>query len=462
MSSKVEIGQEKVVNNKVGQSGFSAKKYRAYRPIVLKDRTWPDQEITKAPQWCSVDLRDGNQALLNPLSVEQKLQLFDELVAMGFKHIEIGFPSASQTEFDFARRLIEENRIPADVTVQVLVQARKHLIDRTYEALAGVKQAIVHVYNSTSPTQREKVFGIDKAGIVDIAVTGAKWVQDVAEQYPQTDWIFQYSPESFSGTEPEFALEVCNSVLDVWQPTIEKSVIINLPSTVEMTSPNVFADQVEFMCRGLKYREAVNVCVHTHNDRGCAVAAAELAVMAGADRVEGSLFGNGERTGNMDIVTMAMNLYSQGIEPELDLSDVQRVADVTAELTQIELHPRHPYVGEFVYAAFSGSHQDAIRKCLSVQKTNQPWDVAYLPIDPSDIGRSYQQVIQINSQSGKGGVAFVIEQALGIQLNRSVQLALSEKVQAETEKQGGVLSEEAIIAIYQQYFGEQQVKLRVG
>jgi 2-isopropylmalate synthase len=386
------------------------------------------------------------------MSVEQKQALFDELVALGFKEIEVGFPAASQPDFDFVRKLIDENRIPDDVTVQVLVQAREHLIAKTFEALSGVKQAIVHVYNSTSPVQRKHVFGLDKAGIVDVAVQGARWVKHYADQSPDSIWRFENSPESFSATEPEFALEVCNAVLSVWQPLSTRPAIINLPSTVEMTSPNLFADQIEYMCRGLMFRDAVVVSVHTHNDRGCAVAAAELALMAGADRVEGTLFGNGERTGNMDVVTMAMNMYSRGVDPCLDLSDIQRVADVVTECTDIELHPRHPYVGEFVYAAFSGSHQDAIRKCLSVQSAENKWDVAYLPIDPADLGRSYQKVIQINSQSGKGGVAYILEQHYGFTLPKWMQLDVSQKVQSLSELEGGCMAPESIVELFEREF----------
>jgi 2-isopropylmalate synthase len=343
---------------------FDHRKYRPHRPIPLADRTWPDRAIERAPHWCSVDLRDGNQALVHPMSVAKKVEMFELLVELGFKEIEIGFPSASQTEFEFARRLIERDAIPDSVTVQVLTQARPDLIERTFEALRGVRRAVVHVYNSTSPVQREQVFSADREQVIAIAVNGARCVREAAARYPDTDWTFQYSPESFSGTEPDYAVEVCNAVIGVWQPESGQKVVVNLPATVEMTTPNLFADQVEYFCRKVQSREHIRVSLHTHNDRGCAVAAAELGVMAGADRVEGTLFGNGERTGNMDIVTMAMNLYSQGVDPELDLSRMARIIDVYKRCTDMLVHPRHPWAGDLVYAAFSGSHQDAIRKSI--------------------------------------------------------------------------------------------------
>lgn len=430
------------------RSRFDHHKYTAYDVPALPDRTWPDQIITAAPIWCSVDLRDGNQALVDPMTVAQKMMMFELLVDLGFKEIEIGFPSASQTEFDFCRKLIDENRIPEDVTIQVLVQAREPLIARTYEALKGVKQAIVHVYNSTSRVQREQVFQQDMAAIRNLARQGARWVKNYAAQYPDTHWRFQYSPESFTGTELEYAISVCNAVLDVWQPTVAAKAIINLPATVEMSTPNVFADQVERVHRALAYRDAVVLSVHTHNDRGTGIAASELAVMAGADRVEGTLLGNGERTGNMDIFTMAMNLYSRGVDPELHLADVARIEQVYTACTQLPVHPRHPYIGELVYTAFSGSHQDAIKKCLALRDEAMPWDVAYLPIDPADLGRSYEAVIRVNSQSGKGGVAYLLEQQTGYRLPRALQVAFSQVVQSESERSAREIRSEWIEAAF--------------
>jgi len=431
---------------------FDHQKYQAFRPINKTDRQWPNQQITQAPLWCAVDLRDGNQALIEPMSVEQKIQMWQLLLDMGFKHIEVGFPSASQTDFDFVRYLIEENQIPDDVTIQALTQARDSLIERTYESLAGAKQAIVHVYNSTSPVQREKVFALDKQGIIDIAIKGAQKVKSEAQKYPNTQWTFQYSPESFSGTEVDFAVDVCNAVTNVWQPNKQNKAIINLPATVECTSPNVFADQVEYFCENISHRENVVISIHTHNDRGCAVAAAEMAILAGADRIEGTLMGNGERTGNMDIVTMAMNLYSQGIDPELDLSDAKRITQTVENCTQIPTHARHPWMGDLVYTAFSGSHQDAIKKCLSKQEDDATWDVAYLPIDPKDIGRDYQSVIRINSQSGKGGVAYILEEEFGIALPRWMQIEISQAVQAYSELHQCEVDSQTIYQIFQQEF----------
>jgi 2-isopropylmalate synthase len=427
-------------------------KYQPFQPLVMPDRTWPDKQITKAPRWCSVDLRDGNQALIEPMSVVQKKLMFDLLVEVGFKEIEIGFPAASQPDFDFVRSLIEEDRIPADVTVQVLTQARPELIQRTFESLKGVSKAILHVYNSTSVVQRKKVFKLDKAGIKAIAVNGAREVLRCAQQAPETQWSFQYSPESFTGTEPEFAVEVCNAVGDVWQPTPENPVIFNLPSTVEMATPNVYADQIEWFCRHVNNRDAVVISLHTHNDRGCAVAAAELGVMAGADRVEGTLLGNGERTGNMDVVVMAMNLYSQGIDPELDMRDMDKIVTVVKNCTQIDVHPRQPYSGDLVFTAFSGSHQDAIKKCLDIYSEGDPWDIAYLPIDPRDLGRTYQDVIRVNSQSGKGGVAYVLENKFGFQLPRWLQIEFSRIVQKEAEASGQEISPDAIWSLFQEHY----------
>jgi 2-isopropylmalate synthase len=433
---------------------FDHSKYRAYRPITLPDRRWPDRTIDQAPDWCSVDLRDGNQALVQPMSVPKKLAMFALLVELGFKEIEIGFPSASQTEFDFARRLIEKNLIPDDVTVQVLTQARRELIDRTFEALRGVKRAVVHVYNSTSPVQREQVFKASREEIIAIAVNGARQLKEVAARHPGVDWTFEYSPESFSGTETDYAVDVCNAVIDVWQPRNGQKVVINLPGTVEMTTPNVFADQIEYFCRNVAQREHIRVSLHTHNDRGCAVAAAELGLMAGADRIEGTLFGNGERTGNMDIVTMAMNLYSQGIDPKLYFADMARIIEIYKRCTDMPVHPRHPWAGDLVYAAFSGSHQDAIRKSMAFHRDNAlpHWTVAYLPIDPRDLGRRYEEVVRINSQSGKGGVALVLERDHGITLPKWLHPAVSRVVQLKADETGEEISSRQIVALFQKEF----------
>ena len=431
---------------------FDHTKYKPFQPIAMTDRTWPDQVITEAPTWCSVDLRDGNQALIEPMSVEQKKKLFGLLVEVGFKEIEVGFPAASQPDFDFVRCLIEENRIPDDVTIQVLTQARPELIQRTFESLRGARRAVLHVYNSTSTVQREKVFKTDKAGIIDIAVAGAREVKRCSEAAPETEWVFQYSPESFTGTEMDFAVEVCDAVNDVWQPTIEKPSILNLPATVEMATPNVYADQIEYFCRSIKNRDAVIISLHTHNDRASAVAAAELAVMAGAQRVEGTLLGNGERTGNMDIVIMAMNLYSQGIDPCLDLHDMDRIVSVVRECTQIDVHPRQAYSGDLVFTAFSGSHQDAIKKCLDIYEEGSPWEIAYLPIDPRDIGRTYQDVIRVNSQSGKGGVAYVLANKFGFQLPRWLQIEFSRVVQKVTEDTGQEISPDQIWELFNRHY----------
>lgn len=430
-------------------TSFDHRKYRPFPPVKLTDRTWPDQVITQAPLWCSVDLRDGNQALVDPMTVEQKKRLFELLVKLGFKQIEVGFPAASQPDFDFVRALIEENMIPDDVTVQVLTQAREHLIDRTIEALAGAKQAIVHVYNSTSKVQREQVFRMSRAEIIDIAVSGVRMVKERVAKHPSTKWSLEYSPESFTGTELDFAVEICDAVVAEWQPTLDNKIILNLPATVEMSTPNIFADQIEYFCRKVKNRELIEVSLHTHNDRGCGVAAAELGVMAGADRVEGTLMGNGERTGNMDIITMAMNLYSQGVDPKLNLADVEEIISVVEECTKIDVHPRHPYIGELVYTAFSGSHQDAIKKSLSCQVPEDGWNVAYLPIDPKDLGRSYEAVIRINSQSGKGGVAYVLETDYGLFLPRWLQVEFAQKVQAKSEAEERELQRAEIWQVFE-------------
>lgn len=434
------------------KTGFSPARYRPFQPVDMPERQWPNQHIQHAPEWCSVDLRDGNQALIEPMNMDQKQAMWHLLVRMGFKQIEVGFPSASQPDYDFVRWLIDNHQIPEDVTVQVLVQARHDLIERTFDALDGVRAAIVHVYNSTSPVQRNRVFGLDKTGIIDIACRGAEHVQHMARRYPKTDWTFEYSPESFSTTEPEFAVEICNAVTAIWQPTPDKPVVINLPSTVESSMPNQFADQVEWFCARVKRRDSLIISVHTHNDRGCAVAAAEMAVLAGADRVEGTLLGNGERTGNMDIVTMAMNLYSQGIDPMLDISMADDIISTVERCTHIKTHPRHPWVGELVYTAFSGSHQDAIRKCLVTQSDDDTWDVAYLPINPADIGRDYQSVIRVNSQSGKGGASYLIEQSLGVTLPRWFQIELAQPVQKMTEANGGELETRQLMGVLEQHF----------
>jgi len=431
---------------------FDHRKYRAFEPIAKPDRRWPDQRITQAPSWCSVDLRDGNQALVEPMNAAQKLRLWELLISIGFKEIEVGFPSASSHDFAFLRKLIEEDRIPADVTVQVLTQARPDLITKTFAALAGARRAVVHFYNSTSTVQREYVFGLDRAGITEIAVTGAQLVKAAAEAQPETEWVFEYSPESFTGTELDFAVTVCDAVNAVLSPTPENPVIINLPATVEMSTPNIYADQIEWFSDHVRHRDSLILSLHTHNDRGCAVAASELGLMAGADRVEGTLLGNGERTGNMDILTMAMNLYSQGVDPELDFTHMDEICTVARECTQLPVHPRHPYAGELVFTAFSGSHQDAIHKCLSKRDADSGWDVAYLPIDPADIGRTYQEVIRINSQSGKGGVAHVLRRDYGLELPRWLQVDFSTAVQDLAEDSEAEVSSEEIYALFQQTY----------
>ncbi len=414
--------------------------YRPYVPLVLSDRTWPDRQFTRAPRWASVDLRDGNQALVDPMDPERKLKLFQTLVAIGFKEIEVGFPSASQTDYDFQRQIIEEGLIPEDVTIQVLVQCRDELIERTFESLVGVPRAIVHFYNSTSELQRRVVFGLDKAGITEIAVRAARLCKKFESTLPGTDIRYEYSPESFTGTEPEFAVEICEAVMGVIQPTPERPIIINLPNTVEMYGPNVYADVIEWFGRTIKNRESIILSLHPHNDRGTAVAAAELAVLAGADRVEGTLFGNGERTGNVDVVTLAMNLFSQGIDPALDFGDIDKVRRVAEYATRMPVHPRHPYAGDLVYTAFSGSHQDAIKKGFSaIGHDYDHWEVPYLPIDPSHTGRTYEAIIQVNSQSGKGGVAYLMDAEHGLDLPRRLQIEFSKEVQSVTERSGTVI-----------------------
>lgn len=413
-----------------------SKKYRPFTPIQIPDRTWPDKIIDKAPIWLSTDLRDGNQSLIEPMDAEKKMRFFKCLVAVGLKEIEVGFPSASQTDFDFVRELIEGGHIPDDVTIQVLTQARDDLIERTFESLKGAKKAIVHYYNACAPSFRKIVFNQDKAGVKAIAVAAGTTIKRLAAAAPETQWSFEYSPEVFSSTEIDFAVEVCNAVIDVFQPTPANPLILNLPATIECATPNNYADQIEWFGRNVNKRDSVLISVHTHNDRGTGVAASELAVMAGADRVEGCLFGNGERTGNVCLVTLALNLYTQGVDPELDFSDIDAVRKVVEDCNQIPVHPRHPYVGDLVHTAFSGSHQDAIRKGFAQQKDDALWEVPYLPIDPADIGRDYEAVIRVNSQSGKGGITFLLEQEYGISLPRRMQIEFSQVVQRETDRLG--------------------------
>jgi 2-isopropylmalate synthase len=430
---------------------IAAKKYKPFTPVDLPNRQWPSRVITQPPIWCSVDLRDGNQALIEPMGSERKRRMFDTLVAMDFKEIELGFPAASETDYAFIRELIEEDRIPEDVTVQVLTQSRPELIARTFEALDGARRVIVHLYNSTSELQRRVVFGLDRAGVTNIAVEGAQQIAELAAARPDTEWVFQYSPESFTGTELDYAVEICEAVMGVYEPTPQDRMILNLPSTVEMATPNVYADQIEWFCRNLDNRDAAIISIHPHNDRGTAVAATELAVMAGAERIEGTLFGNGERTGNVDVVTLAMNLFSQGVDPGLDISNIEELVRVSEFCTQLPVHPRHPYAGELVFTAFSGSHQDAIKKGLAAQRKSNSgvWDVPYLPLDPSDVGRSYEAVIRVNSQSGKGGIAYLLEQDYGLVLARRLQIEFSPIVQAVADQTGKELSPSAIWAIFE-------------
>lgn len=431
-----------------------ATKYAPFAPIHLPDRTWPQKTLTSAPIWLSTDLRDGNQALINPMSIDQKLRLFRTLIDIGFKEIEIGFPSASQTEFDFARHLIDHQLIPSNVTIQVLTPARESLIRRTFEALKGAKSAIVHVYNATAPTFRQVVFNLDKPGTVQLATTAAALIKKLAAEQPQTAWRFQYSPEVFTSTELPFAQEICNAVLDIWQPTQAAKAIINLPASVEVSTPNIFADQVEWMDRHLHHRESVVLCVHPHNDRGCSVAAAELGQLAGAQRVEGCLFGNGERTGNVDLVTLAMNLYTQGISPGLDFSRIDDIIEVAQACTQLPVHPRHPYAGELVFTAFSGSHQDAIKKGFAARQPEDVWQVPYLPMDPADVGRSYESVVRVNSQSGKGGVAFLLERDYGVSLPRKLQIEFGRLVQQIVDDHRKELTAAQLWAIFCQEYGQ--------
>ena len=420
----------------------SVTKYKPFEAIEISNRKWPNKSIKKSPIWCSVDLRDGNQALIEPMGEERKLRMFNLLLEIGFKEIEVGFPSASQTDFDFVRKIIDDNLIPADVTIQALTQARPELIERTFESLKGAKKAVVHVYNSTSTLQRKVVFKSDEKGIKKIATDGAKWVLDESLKYPKTDWMFEYSPESFTGTELPYAVEVCNAVNEIWQPNNKRKTIINLPATVEMSSPNLYADQIEWMCRNLENRENIIVSLHPHNDRGTAVAASELGVMAGADRIEGTLFGNGERTGNVDLVTLALNMLTQGVDPHLDFSNINPIMREAEYCNQLPVHPRHPYAGDLVFTAFSGSHQDAIKKGLTeIRQSNEKlWEVPYLPIDPKDVGRSYEAVIRINSQSGKGGVAYLLEKDHGLSMPRRLQIEFSQVIQKIADESGKEIS----------------------
>jgi 2-isopropylmalate synthase len=430
------------------------RRYRPVPPVALKDRTWPDRILSAAPVWCSVDLRDGNQALVEPMGAGRKLQFFETLVATGFKEIEVGFPAASQTDFDFVRRLIEEDRIPEDVTIQVLTQAREGLIARTFEALRGARRVIVHLYNSTSTLQRRVVFGLEPEAIQAMAVQGVRWVKAAAASMGDTEVVLEYSPESFSGTEVEFAARVCDAVVEAWEPRPGEKVILNLPATVEMAGPHHYADQIEWMGRNLQHRDQVILSVHAHNDRGCAVAATELAMLAGAERVEGTLFGNGERTGNVDLVTVALNLFTQGVDPRLQLQDLPALVKVYEACNGLPVHPRHPYAGELVFTAFSGSHQDAIKKGLAALKRaqNPLWEVPYLPIDPADVGRQYEPLIRINSQSGKGGVAFVLEQVYGLALPKELAAEFSPVVQRITDATGEELKPERIYAAFEETY----------
>ncbi|HET9859206.1 MAG TPA: 2-isopropylmalate synthase [Nocardioidaceae bacterium] len=453
-------------------SGMPFGRYQPFPAVDVPDRTWPSRTITQAPRWCAVDLRDGNQALIDPMTPARKKKMFELLVQMGYKEIEVGFPSASQTDFDFVRMLIEENLIPDDVVIQVLTQAREHLIERTYDAIRGAKQAIVHLYNSTSTLQRRVVFGLDMDGIADIAVTGARLCKKFEETVPGTTVFYEYSPESYTGTELEFAARVCNEVLEVFEPTADKPVIINLPATVEMATPNVYADSIEWMNRHLNHREHVVLSLHPHNDRGTAVAAAELGYLAGADRIEGCLFGNGERTGNVCLVTLGLNLFTQGVDPQIDFSDIDEVRRTVEYCNQLPVHERHPYGGDLVYTAFSGSHQDAIKKgfealeqdaaAADVPASEHAWGVPYLPIDPKDVGRSYEAVIRVNSQSGKGGVAYIMKSEHKLELPRRLQIEFSRVIQTHTDGEGGEMSPEAIWADFHAEYLARETPLKLN
>lgn len=428
-------------------------KYRAFAPVHLADRTWPDAVLTRAPVWCSVDLRDGNQALIEPMDIPRKLKMFKALVDIGFKEIEVGFPSASQVEFDFLRKLIDDGLVPDDVTIQVLTQAREPLIRRTFEALRGARRVIVHLYNATAPVMRKVVLGLDEDGIVELATSQARLFNDLAAEQPETHWTFQYSPEMFSGTELVFSKRVVDAVTEVWQATPQKKCIVNLPSTVEHSTPNIFADMIEWMHRNLERRDAIILSVHPHNDRGTGTAAGEFAVMAGADRLEGCLFGNGERTGNLDLVNVALNLYSQGVNPGLDFSDIDDIRRTVEHCNQLPVHPRHPYAGDLVYTSFSGSHQDAIKKAFAARKETDIWDMPYLPVDPKDLGRSYEAVIRVNSQSGKGGISYLLESEYGLELPRRLQIEFSQVVQAVMDTTGKELTAQDLHDLFEREYG---------
>jgi 2-isopropylmalate synthase len=437
-----------------------ATKYRPFTPVNLPDRVWPTRTITHPPIWMSTDLRDGNQALFEPMDAPRKMRMFKTLLQIGFKQIEVGFPSASETDFNFVRELIEGGHIPDDVTIEVLTQARDDLIERTFESLRGVPRAIVHLYNATAPEFRKIVFGLDRNGVKQLAVNAASTIKRLVDATPETQFTLQYSPETFTATELDFSKEVCDAVFDVWQPTPERKAIVNLPATVEVGPPNFYADQIEWMHRNLARRDSLLISVHPHNDRGTGVAAAELAVMAGADRVEGCLFGNGERTGNVDLVTLALNLYTQGIDPGLDFSNINEIARVAEECTQLPIHPRHPYVGDLVFTAFSGSHQDAIKKGFAVQKDDALWEMPYLPIDPRDLGRTYDSIIRVNSQSGKGGIAYLLEQTHGVVLPRRLQVDFSSAVQQVTDGSGQEVSAQQIWEVFQDEYVRSESPLR--
>jgi 2-isopropylmalate synthase len=430
-----------------------ASKYKAFAPVRVADRTWPDAVITKPPVWCSVDLRDGNQALIEPMDIPRKLRMFETLVEIGFKEIEVGFPSASQIEYEFVRKLIDEDLVPDDVTIQVLTQAREELIRKTFESLRGAKRAIVHLYNATAPVMRKVVLGLDEDGIVQLATSQARLFNELAEQQPRTKWIFQYSPEMFSATELAFAKRVVDAVTEVWQPTPARKCIINLPSTVEHSTPNIFADMIEWMHRNVARRDSIVLSIHPHNDRGTGTAAGEFAIMAGADRLEGCLFGNGERTGNLDLVNVALNMYSQGVDPGLDFSDIDEIRRTVEHCNQLPVHPRHPYAGDLVYTSFSGSHQDAIKKAFSARKEGDTWDMPYLPIDPKDVGRSYEAVIRVNSQSGKGGISYLLEAEYGLELPRRLQIEFSQVVQQAMDASGKEFTARDIFDVFECEYG---------
>ena len=430
-------------------SDFDNRKYKPYRPISLADRQWPNRTIERAPDWCSVDLRDGNQALVQPMSVAKKLEMFALLVDLGFKEIEIGFPSASQTDFDFVRKLIEDNLVPDDVTIQVLTPAREHLVRRTFEAVVGAKKCIMHLYNATAPVMRKVVLGVDVEGVIELAASHARLIKELAAGQPGTDWRFEYSPEMFSDTELDVSRRVIDAVTEVWQPTPERTCIINLPTTVEHSTPNIYADMIEWTCRNIQRRDSIVISAHPHTDRGTGTATADLALMAGADRIEGCLFGNGERTGNVDIVNIALNLYTQGVDPQLDFSDIDEVRRSVEFCNQLPVHPRHPYVGDLVFTSFSGSHQDAIKKAFAARREGDVWEMPYLPIDPKDLGRSYEAIIRVNSQSGKGGISYLLESEYGLELPRRLQIEFSQVVQAVMDAQGREVTASDIWRIFE-------------